>query len=57
MTTDGHIDALARRHRELDRKIEDELNHPSHDDLYVAALKRKKLEIKDELSKLQSADA
>lgn len=57
MTTEGHIDALARRHRELERKIEDELNHPSHDDMYVAALKRKKLEIKDELSKLQSADA
>jgi len=57
MTTEGHMEALARRHRELDRKIEDELTHPSHDDLYIAALKRKKLEIKDELAKLQFSDA
>lgn len=56
MTTEGHIEALARRHRELDRKIEDEMTHPSHDDLYIAGLKRKKLEIKDELAKLQAAD-
>jgi hypothetical protein len=53
MTTEGHIESLERRHRELDRKIEDELSHPSRDDLFVAALKRKKLEIKDELAKLQ----
>ncbi|MBK8085529.1 MAG: DUF465 domain-containing protein [Devosia sp.] len=57
MTTEGHIEALERRHRDLDRKIEDELSHPSHDDLYIAALKRKKLEIKDELTKLQLSDA
>ncbi len=57
MTTEGHLEALTRRHRELDRKIEDELSHPSHDDLYIAAMKRKKLEIKDELAKLQFSDA
>ena len=54
MTTEGHIAALERRHRELDRQIEDEMAHLSHDDLSVAALKRKKLEIKDELRKLQA---
>ncbi|MGN6488676.1 MAG: YdcH family protein [Devosia sp.] len=57
MTTEGHMEALVRRHRELDRKIEDELTHPSHDELYVAALKRKKLEIKDALAKYQLSDA
>jgi hypothetical protein len=57
MTTEGHLEALTRRHRELARKIEDELNHPSHDDLYIVSLKRKKLEIKDELAKLQMSDA
>ena len=54
MTTEGHIAALERRHKELDRKIEDEMAHLSHDDLAVAELKRRKLEIKDELQKLQS---
>lgn len=52
MTTEGHIAALERRHREIERQIEDELSHLSHDDLAIAALKRKKLEIKDELQKL-----
>lgn len=54
MTTEGHIAALERRHRELERQIEDEMTHASHDDMIVAALKRKKLEIKDELRKLHA---
>lgn len=54
MTTEGHIESLERRHRDLDRKIEDELSHPSRDDLYIAGLKRKKLEIKDELTRAQA---
>jgi hypothetical protein len=53
MTTEGHIAALERRHKELDRQIVDEIGHLSHDDLTIAALKRRKLEIKDELQKLQ----
>ena len=57
MTTEGHIAALERRHRELERQIDDEMTHLSHDNLTIAALKRKKLEIKDELKKLQSAAA
>ena len=57
MTTEGHMEALVRRHRELERKIENEMTHPSHDDLFIAALKRRKLEIKDELAKLQFSDA
>lgn len=57
MTTESHIAALERRHRELDERIEDELTHVSHDDLHIAALKRKKLEIKDELARLRSSEA
>jgi hypothetical protein len=57
MTTEGHLEALVRRHRELDRKIEDEMTHPSHDDMYIAALKRRKLEIKDQMAKFQLSDA
>ncbi|MFY8031306.1 MAG: YdcH family protein [Devosia sp.] len=54
MTTEGHIAALERRHQQLEREIEAEMGHLSHDDLLIAALKRKKLEIKDELSRLQA---
>ena len=57
MTTEGHIAALERRHQELDRQIETELQHLSHDDMLIAALKRKKLEVKDELAKLSKAPA
>jgi hypothetical protein len=54
MTTESHIAALERRHRELDRQIEDEMAHVSHDDMMIAALKRKKLEIKDEMARLRA---
>ncbi len=57
MTTESHIAALERRHRELDRQIEEELGHAAYDDLQIAALKRKKLEVKDELAKLQARTA
>ena len=57
MTTEGHIAALERRHRELERQIDDEMTHLSHDDMMLAALKRKKLEIKDVRKKLQVAAA
>jgi hypothetical protein len=53
MTTEGHIAALERRHDELEREIQAEMSHLSHDDLYVAALKRRKLEVKDELGRQQ----
>jgi hypothetical protein len=53
MTTEGHIAALERRHQELEREIETELAHLRHDDLLIAALKRRKLEVKDELNKQQ----
>ena len=57
MTTEGHIAALERRHQELDRQIQTELHNTRYDDLMVAALKRKKLEVKDELVKYTGANA
>ena len=54
MTTEGHIAALERRHQELDRQIQAELSNTRYDDLTVAALKRKKLEVKDELYKFST---
>ena len=51
MTSEGHIAALERRHVELDRQIAEQLAHPHKDDLLIAALKRRKLEVKDEMVK------
>ncbi|MEO8685761.1 MAG: DUF465 domain-containing protein [Devosia sp.] len=57
MTTEGHIAALERRHQELDRQIQTELHNTRYNDLMVTALKRKKLEVKDELVKYSGANA
>ena len=54
MTTEGHIAALERRHQELDRQIQAEMQSIKADDLTVTALKRKKLEVKDELYKFSA---
>jgi hypothetical protein len=54
MTTEGHVAALERRHQELDRQIQTAMQNTRKDDLAIAALKRKKLEVKDELYKYSS---
>ena len=54
MTTEGHIAALERRHQELDRQIQAELQSTRRDDLMVSALKRKKLEVKDQIYKFSA---
>ena len=54
MTTEGHVAALERRHQELDRQIQTAMQSVRYDDLAIAALKRKKLEVKDELYRYSS---
>ena len=54
MTTEGHNAALERRHQELDRQIQAELQSTRHDDLMVSALKRKNLEVKDHIYKVSA---
>jgi len=53
MSLHGHIVELQRRHEALQREIEEEQNHPSSDDSKVTELKRKKLQLKDEMKKLE----
>ena len=57
MTTEGHIAALQRRHRELETRIQEEMQHKAHNDLLIAELKRRKLEVKDELARIQNSAA
>ena len=57
MTAEGHIAALERRHSELDRLIEEEMLHPSTDTQLIAELKRRKLEVKDELTRMMAKKA
>lgn len=53
MSLQGHIVELQRRHEALEKEIEDAKNHPSSDDARVAELKRRKLQLKDEMLKLE----
>ncbi len=53
MSLKGHIAELSRRHQLIEKQIEAENTHPSTDPAKVNKLKRKKLQLKDELTKLQ----
>lgn len=45
----GHVSALMARHASLEAKLEAEARRPSPDAAEIAALKKAKLKIKDEL--------
>jgi hypothetical protein len=54
MSLQGHIVELQRRHEALKKEIAKEQHHPRQDDRRILELKRKKLQIKDELLKLKT---
>jgi hypothetical protein len=53
MPLQNHLTELERRHQALEREIQDAMTHPSTDSLKVAELKRRKLQLKDEIAKLK----
>ena len=53
MSLQGHIAELGRRHQVLEKQIESEKTHPAVDPVKLSELKRKKLQLKDELSRLK----
>ena len=44
---------LEARHRALEEEINEALAHPSSDDMRIAELKRRKLQVKDEIARLR----
>ncbi len=52
MPMQSHLAELQRRHDALDREIAKEWAHPGANETRVAELKRRKLQIKDEIAKL-----
>jgi hypothetical protein len=44
---------LERQHRALEQEIAEALSHPSTDDLKIVELKRRKLQVKDEIARLR----
>lgn len=53
MSLQAHLAELEKRHEGIKREIEDALAHPSVDDLEIAELKRRKLQLKDEIAKIR----
>jgi hypothetical protein len=55
MSIQAHLAELERRHQALENEISEALAHPSTDDLKLAELKRRKLQVKDEIARLSQA--
>jgi hypothetical protein len=53
MTIQAHIAELERRHHALEKELVEALKHKSTDDLEIVELKRQKLQLKDEIERLQ----
>jgi len=53
MAIESHLAELERRHQALEQEISEALAHPSIDNLHIAALKRRKLHVKDEIARLR----
>lgn len=54
MTMQNHLAALEKRRESLKKEIEVCEQHPSVDELKIAALKRQKLLLKDEIARLRA---
>jgi len=52
MSVQAHLGELAAKHRALEAELEDVMSHPASSDAEIAELKRRKLRLKDEISKL-----
>lgn len=55
MALQGHIQELSDKHQELQEMIESEMAHPDWDEVRVAALKKEKLKLKDQMERLRAS--
>jgi hypothetical protein len=53
MSIESHLAELERRHAALEDKIKEAVAHPSSDSLAIAEMKRRKLQLKDEINRLR----
>lgn len=54
MSMQSHLAELEKKHQALDEEINECLTHPAVDDLKIVELKRKKLQVKDEIERLRN---
>jgi hypothetical protein len=56
MSMQSHLAELERKHQALEKQIDDCLAHRATDDLTVVELKRRKLHVKDEITRLRQGE-
>ncbi len=52
MSLDSRLSELRRKHETLSSKIEQEQRHPGSDELTIASMKKEKLRLKEEITKI-----
>lgn len=52
MSIESHLEALKRKHGDLEAKLHDYMNRPAPDQTKMTLLKREKLRLKEEIEKL-----
>ena len=53
MALEAHLAELSEKHRKLETALQEEMQHPSSDPIRVKEIKKEKLRIKDEISRLR----
>ena len=54
MAIHAHLVELEKRHQALEDELSEAMLHPSADGLKIAELKRRKLQVKDEIARLMN---
>ena len=57
MALNAHLEELTEKHRALEKQLEEELARPHADSIRITELKREKLKIKDEITRLQGTSS
>jgi len=54
MSLQAHLSELAAKHKALEAELAEAMAHPATSDSEIAEIKRRKLKIKDEMTRLES---
>ena len=54
MSVSPHLESLRNKHAALETRIEDEQRRPGADSVQLSSLKRKKLQLKEEIERLSN---
>jgi hypothetical protein len=55
MAISAHLHELSEKHRQLDRRIAEEMARPGSDDQEIRRMKQQKLRLKEEIDRLQAS--